>query len=113
MSDLRLVFIKEKIIKYIENTIHPNDHYGLFCTITDHKTNEVSRVCGLGVPLEGYQYHRQDYRFPSEAADRNFKGIKLHIVKETEHGMISFNLEKLLDEQLYTFNVDKIPKLLH
>jgi hypothetical protein len=102
--------IKEKIVKYIKNVIHPENHYSLFCTITNNKTNELYRVCGLGVPLEGYQYHRQDYRFPVEASNKNFKGIKLRIVKETEDGMISFNLEKLLDGELYSFNINKIPK---
>lgn len=105
--------IKEKIVKYIENTIHPNRYYSLFATITNNKTNELYRVYGLGVPLEGYQYHRQDYRFPILAADKNFKGIELRIVKETEDGMISFDLEKLLDEQLYSFDINKIPKNPH
>lgn len=105
--------IKEKIVKYIKDTIYPKNHYSLFATITNKKTNEIFRVCGLGVPLEGYQYHRQDYRFPVEAADKNFKGIKLRIVKETEDGMISFDLEKLLNEQLYSFDINKIPKNPH
>ena len=101
---------KEKIVKYIQDTIHPNDYYDLFVTITDKKTNEVHRVCGLGIPPEGYQYHCQDYRFPMEAADRNFKGIEIKIIKETEHGMLTFNLNKFLDEESYSFNVTKIPK---
>ena len=105
--------IKEKIVKYLQSAIHPENHYSLFCTITENKTGETARVCGLGVPLEGYQYHPQDYRFPIEAADKNFKGIKLNIVKEKEHGMTHFNLEKLLDEERYSFNIDRTTRNPH